>query len=123
MINVRVDPIRIQAGDKDSVTLISCVDAQAGLSLRLVHMQLVGNVVFKQSVKSTLRKFHQIEWYPKFPPPFTLLANAGCSRRQTDDLFSYFPQKTGLDISCKLSSYLKICFLGKIRKIFQYVIC
>ena len=37
--------------------------------------------------------------------------------------FSYFSDKSRLDISCKLSSTVKTCFLRKIRKIFQKVIC
>ena len=31
------------------------------------------------------------------------------SRRQTDNTFSYFTQKTGFDISCKLSPKETIC--------------
>ena len=48
------------------------------------------------------------------------------SRRQID-IFSFFSQKTGFDISCKLSPLETICMkcqnLLKIRNIFQYVVC
>ena len=65
------------------------------------------------------------------------------SRQQTDDIFSYFSQKTGLDFLCKLSATrnhdltfhancfhwwqfawnITSCFLGKISKIFQCAVC
>ena len=52
------------------------------------------------------------------------------SRRQIGDIFSYFCQKTGLDISCKLSPVETICmncpilFSGKNKKKYhQFVVC
>ena len=42
-------------------------------------------------------------------------------------IYSYVSRKEGIDISCKLSSqcawYGRVYFLGKIRKIFQIIIC
>ena len=34
--------------------------------------------------------------------------------------FSYFSQKIGFDISCKLSPNVKACFLGKVRKTLSF---
>ena len=43
-----------------------------------------------------------------------------------DKLMTFFPKKTWFDISCKLSPIcinIKSYFLGKIRKLFQNVVC
>ena len=51
------------------------------------------------------------------------------SRRQIDDIFLIFPRKQGLTIhaNClprtQFAWNVKSCFLGKIRKIFQNVVC
>ena len=62
--------------------------------------------------------------------PFSLYHSLGLFNRcQINDIFFYFSQKTGSDISCKLSPVETICmkshiqFLEKIRKIFQNVFC
>ena len=60
-----------------------------------------------------------------------LTVTSFCANSADDNLvifFLFFPE-TGFDISCKLSPVETICmkhqllFSGKIRKIFQYVIC
>ena len=62
-----------------------------------------------------VKHYHSLGWF---------------SRGQIDNILSYFSQKTGFDISCKLSPLetyawnIKTCFLGKKkRKIIQVVIC
>ena len=57
-----------------------------------------------------------------------LMISTSCRilNRQLFEIFFHFSQETGFDISCKLSPLawnVKFCFLGKIRKIFQYVAC
>ena len=46
-------------------------------------------------------------------------------RRQIDDIFLIFTRKQDLTIHAMetICTNIKTCFLGKIRKIFEYVIC
>ena len=111
------------AGQKPQ-TKSTCVISKGDNSLNIKHyysIDIAENSLEFQQIELITKNCVQFSWKSCFQRKNrtyfnTYHATGKFSRWQTDDIFVIFPRKQDL-------TFYANCFLGKVRKIFQYVVC